>query len=35
MSSKITSEHLCRGAAACIRQSTLSQVLENTESPRR
>ena len=35
MSSKITSEHLCRGAAVYIRQSTLSQVLENTESQRR
>ena len=35
MSSKITSEHLCRSAAVYIRQSTLSQVLENTESQRR
>ena len=35
MSSKITSEHLCRGAAVYIRQSTLSQALENTESQRR
>ena len=35
MSSKITAEHLCRGAAVYIRQSTLSQVLENTESQRR
>ena len=35
MSSKITSEHLCRGAAVYIRQSTLSQVFENTESQRR
>ena len=35
MSSKITSEHLCRAAAVYIRQSTLSQVLENTESQRR
>ena len=35
MNSKITSEHLCRGAAVYIRQSTLSQVLENTESQQR
>ena len=35
MSSKITSEHLCRAAAVYIRQSTLTQVLENTESQRR
>ena len=35
MSSKITSEHLCRSAAVYIRQSTPGQVLENTESQRR
>lgn len=35
MSSKITSEHLCRGAVVYIRQSTPAQVLENTESQRR
>ena len=35
MNSKITSEHLCRGAAVYIRQSTPAQVLENTESQRR
>ncbi len=35
MSSKITSEHLCRDAAVYIRQSTPMQVLENTESQRR
>ena len=34
MSSKITSEHLCRSAAVYIRQSTPMQVLENTESQR-
>ena len=35
MSSKITSEHLCRGAVVYIRQSSPAQVLENTESKRR
>ena len=35
MSSKITSEHLCRGAVVYIRQSSPAQVLENTESQRR
>ena len=35
MSSKITSEHLRRGAVVYIRQSTPVQVLENTESQRR
>jgi hypothetical protein len=35
MSSKITSEHLCRGAAVYIRQSTAAQVKDNTESQRR
>ena len=35
MSSKITPEHLCRGAAVYIRQSTAGQVKNNTESQRR
>ena len=35
MSPKITPEHLGRGAAVYIRQSTMAQVLENTESQRR
>lgn len=35
MNSKITSEHLCRDAAVYIRQSTPTQVLENTGSQRR
>ena len=35
MNSKITSEHLRRSAAVYIRQSTPTQVLENTESQRR
>ena len=35
MSSKITLEHLRRGAVVYIRQSTPVQVLENTESQRR
>ncbi|MCY4550197.1 MAG: recombinase family protein [Defluviicoccus sp.] len=35
MNSKITSEHLCRGAVVYIRQSSPMQVLENTESQRR
>jgi DNA invertase Pin-like site-specific DNA recombinase len=35
MSSKITSDHLGRGAAVYVRQSTMGQVAENTESQRR
>ena len=35
MNSKITPEHLGRGAVVYIRQSTLGQVIENTESQRR
>ena len=35
MSSKITAEHLARGAVVYVRQSTMSQVLGNTESQRR
>ena len=35
MSSKITSDHLCRSAVVYIRQSSPMQVLENTESQRR
>ena len=35
MSSKITSDHLGRGAAIYVRQSTMGQVMENTESQRR
>lgn len=35
MSSKITPEHLSRGAIVYVRQSTLSQVVENLESQRR
>lgn len=35
MSSKITSDHLGRGAAVYVRQSTMGQVMENTESQRR
>ena len=35
MNSKITPEHLGRGAVVYIRQSTLGQVMENTESQRR
>jgi DNA invertase Pin-like site-specific DNA recombinase len=35
MNVKITPEHLGRGAIVYIRQSTLGQVLENTESQRR
>lgn len=35
MSSKITSEHLCRGAVVYVRQSTMSQVIERTESQQR
>lgn len=32
MNSKITAEHLHRGAIVYVRQSTLGQVLEHTES---
>ena len=35
MSSKITAEHLARGAVVYVRQSTMSQVIGNTESKRR
>lgn len=35
MSPKITSDHLGRGAVVYVRQSTMTQVLENTESQRR
>lgn len=35
MSPKITPEHLGRGAVVYVRQSTMTQVLENTESQRR
>lgn len=35
MSSKITSEHLRRGAVVYVRQSTPTQVVEHTESQRR
>jgi excisionase family DNA binding protein len=35
MSSKITSDHLGRGATVYVRQSTMGQVVENTESQRR
>ncbi len=35
MSSKITIDHLTRGAVVYVRQSTMSQVLGNTESKRR
>ena len=35
MNAKITPEHLGRGAVVYIRQSTLVQVMENTESQRR
>lgn len=35
MSPKITPEHLGRGAIVYVRQSTMTQVLENTESQRR
>src|SRR5690348_2105813 len=35
MNSKITSEHLNRGAMVYVRQSTMAQVAENTESQRR
>jgi DNA invertase Pin-like site-specific DNA recombinase len=33
--SKVTPEHLKRGAYLYVRQSTLRQVLENTESTKR
>ena len=35
MSSKITADHLARGAVVYVRQSTMSQVVGNTESKRR
>lgn len=35
MSSKITPEHLARGAIVYVRQSTLGQVIEHTESQKR
>jgi DNA invertase Pin-like site-specific DNA recombinase len=35
MSPKITSDHLGRGAVVYVRQSTMGQVLEHTESQRR
>lgn len=35
MSSKITADHLARGAVVYVRQSTMSQVIGNTESKRR
>jgi DNA invertase Pin-like site-specific DNA recombinase len=35
MSSKITAEHLARSAVVYVRQSTMTQVLGNTESQRR
>lgn len=35
MSQKITADHLTRGAAVYVRQSTMSQVVGNTESKRR
>jgi DNA invertase Pin-like site-specific DNA recombinase len=35
MNPKITPEHLGREAVVYIRQSTLGQVIENTESQRR
>ena len=35
MSHKITADHLARGAAVYVRQSTMSQVVGNTESKRR
>ena len=35
MNPKITSEHLGRGAVVYVRQSTPTQVAENTESQRR
>ena len=35
MSVKITTEHLARGAVVYVRQSTLGQVIEHTESQHR
>jgi DNA invertase Pin-like site-specific DNA recombinase len=35
MSPKITPDHLGRGAVVYVRQSTMTQVVENTESQRR
>ena len=35
MTSKITADHLGRGAVVYVRQSTMSQVVGNTESKRR
>ena len=35
MSSKINADHLARGAVVYVRQSTMSQVIGNTESKRR
>lgn len=35
MNSKITPEHLSRGAAVYVRQSSMAQVIEHTESKRR
>lgn len=35
MSTKITPEHLTRGAIVYVRQSTLGQVIEHTESQKR
>jgi DNA invertase Pin-like site-specific DNA recombinase len=35
MSLKITTEHLARGAVVYVRQSTLGQVIEHTESKHR
>lgn len=35
MNPKITPDHLARGAVVYVRQSTLTQVAENTESQRR
>ena len=35
MSSKVTADHLARSAVVYVRQSTMSQVLGNTESKRR
>ena len=35
MNSKLTADHLGRGAVVDVRQSTMGQVTENTESQRR
>lgn len=35
MNQKISAEHLCRGAVVYVRQSTMSQVVEHTESQNR